>query len=163
MLIQTQKIFISHRGNLFHKIPEKENTISYIELAINSGFDCEIDVWKIGNKFFLGHDEPMHNVSLSFLINHLNVLWIHCKNYEALAHLSAIFDLNVFWHQSDNYTLTSKNYIWTYPNVCISEVNNMSIIVLDDSNKTDLTKEQLLFGGFCADNIASIKAQIIHR
>lgn len=163
MLIQTQKIFISHRGNLFHKIPEKENTLSYIGLAINSGFDCEIDIWKIGNEFFLGHDEPIYRISLPFLVYYSNVLWIHCKNYEALAHLLTISNLNVFWHQSDNYTLTSENYIWTYPNISIPEINNKSIIVLNDPNQINLTKEQLLFGGFCADNIALIKRNIIHE
>ena len=53
-------IFISHRGNLTGKNPEKENKPSYISEALNQGYNCEVDVWFVDNKFMLGHDEPKY-------------------------------------------------------------------------------------------------------
>ena len=37
-------ILISHRGNVNGKLPNRENTISYIKEAIAKGFDVEIDI-----------------------------------------------------------------------------------------------------------------------
>ena len=103
-------IFICHRGK---KTPiELENNTKNILKNINLGYECEIDVWKINNKFYLGHDKPEEEVDLSFL--KLPKLWCHAKNIEAFYEL-----LNnkiiVFWHQEDDYTTTSNGYIWTYP------------------------------------------------
>lgn len=47
---------ISHRGNLNGPNKQTENTIESIKLAINLGFDVEIDVWYIDNILYLGHD-----------------------------------------------------------------------------------------------------------
>jgi len=38
-------------------------------------------------------------------------LWIHCKNLKALELVPS--ETNYFWHQNDDFTLTSKGYIWT--------------------------------------------------
>ena len=43
--MKTNKLYISHRGNLTGPIPEKENTVDYINDAIHQGFDVEIDIW----------------------------------------------------------------------------------------------------------------------
>ena len=50
--------FISHRGNIDGRDPEKENTEEYIDTARMLGFDVEIDVWKIADSLYLGHDYP---------------------------------------------------------------------------------------------------------
>ena len=55
-------ILISHRGNLNGKIPENENCPDYIDKAIHSGYDVEIDIWMIDNELFLGHDGPQYKV-----------------------------------------------------------------------------------------------------
>lgn len=124
-------IFIAHRGNTDGPRPEKENTQDYILDAINKGYDAEVDVWA-DKKLWLGHDEPQYQVDLKFFINNFNKLWIHCKNLEAVDILSEFNLLNFFWHQADDFTLTSKNFIWTYPgkNVC-----NKSVLVVDDARK----------------------------
>ena len=51
-------ILISNRGNVDGVNLEKENTQSYIQQAIDLGYDVEIDVRYINNKFWLGHDSP---------------------------------------------------------------------------------------------------------
>lgn len=136
---------ISHRGNLSGRNIEKENTIGYIESAINKGFDCEIDVWA-KNQIWLGHDKPEHACPLSFLFKHQEKLWIHCKNLQALEILINFKSLNVFWHQEDDFTLTSKHYIWTYPNKPVSE---NSVLVVD--NALNYSGEKCY--GLCSDTI----------
>ena len=109
----TQQIkIISHRGNLEGPNPSTENTPKQIELALKKGFDVEVDVWKIDDKWFLGHDKPEHEIDFSFLFK--DFLWIHTKNIAALEGLKG-YGLNYFWHQNDDYTITSRGVVWTYP------------------------------------------------
>lgn len=128
---------ISHRGNVGGPNKEKENLPSQILFAINKGFDVEVDVWCEANKLFLGHDSPQYEIQTYLLENILDRLWIHCKNFEALEFLQAnLPNSNYFWHQSDDFTLTSKGYIWTYPG---KKTGEKSVIVdLSDSPNIDL-------------------------
>lgn len=134
---------ISHRGNVEEKIIEEENKVDYILSAIDQGFDCEIDVW-CKNKLFLGHDEAQYELPMNFLFSYSDKLWIHCKNLEALEVLSRFKRLNIFWHQEDDFTLTSKGFIWTYPG---KQVCSNSVIVSDKASKY---KNANCFG-VCAD------------
>ena len=38
-------ILISHRGNIDGPNPKLENSPEYIQLAMEKGFDVEVDVW----------------------------------------------------------------------------------------------------------------------
>ena len=71
-------IYISHRGNLEGKNPERENHPIYIIEALSQGYDVEIDVWYVDRSFFLGHDAPQYKVDTKFLQN--ANLWCHAKN-----------------------------------------------------------------------------------
>ena len=102
-------IFISHRGNINGINKKYENNPTYIQSAINKGYYVEIDVW-YKNAFFLGHDRPQFKVSQKFLEN--KKFWCHAKNIEALEKLQKL-KTKYFWHQEDDYTLTSNGYIWT--------------------------------------------------
>jgi hypothetical protein len=109
---------ISHRGNINGPDPLNENNPDYIEAAISMGFDVEVDIRHndSNDTFYLGHDHSQYPVNWIWLAKNMNHLWIHCKNIEALykfTHYTSGY--NYFWHQEDNFTLTSKNYIWTYP------------------------------------------------
>ena len=43
-------------------------------------------------------------------------LWIHCKDVATLHEFSTkTSGYNFFFHDKDDYTLTSKQYIWAYP------------------------------------------------
>jgi hypothetical protein len=103
-------LLIAHRGNLDGPNPETENRESTITAALDAGFDCEIDVWRIDGRLWLGHDKPEHETSLEFLSQHDLSLWVHCKNLDALIELKERF--NCFFHDKDTYTLTSQGFIW---------------------------------------------------
>lgn len=137
--------FISHRGNLYGPKPELENNPTYIEETISKGYDCEIDAWFIDGSFYLGHDEPTYKVEESFFNN--DKLWVHAKNLDALTKLRDL-DVHCFWHQSDDFTLTSRGYIWTYPG---KKVTNKSIIVIWGSEVDEETLNNTY--GICADYV----------
>lgn len=150
---------IAHRGNMNGPNPLEENKLEYIEKALIEGFHVEIDIRydTYDKKFYLGHDGPQYLVDWFWLSNYKDFLWIHCKNIEALYEFSyGTIGFNYFWHQEDDFTLTSKNYIWTYPGKFYTK---RSIIVMPESNKNidkfvDL-KEYDCYG-ICSDYIACI-------
>jgi hypothetical protein len=109
-------ILISHRGNLYGRTIDRENTTDFIDEALSLGYDVEIDVWLIQESFFLGHDRPESAIVLEWLLNRKNKLWVHCKNKESIEYFNINkIDLNYFWHENDLMTLTSKGYMWVFP------------------------------------------------
>jgi hypothetical protein len=46
-----------------------------------------------------------------------DVMWLHCKNFEALVELKykRIKYPRYFWHENDDFTLTNDGLIWTFP------------------------------------------------
>lgn len=141
--------FIAHRGNTAGPNMSLENEPSYILNALNLGFDCEVDVWLVNKELFLGHDEPIYKTSIEFLTEHQNSLWVHCKNFESLEYLNKIGKINYFWHQEDNFTLTSKGYIWTYPD---NNIGGNSVIV---DNKNKVSDYECY--GVCSDYIGNYR------
>jgi hypothetical protein len=138
--------YIAHRGNI-NGPNVKENQPDYILETIKSGYDCEIDVRYINDKLFLGHDNPDYEIDINFLIDNSKYLWIHCKNIEALDMLLDFKDLNIFWHQEDNYTITTKGFIWCYPKMIST---NKSIILMPEWNNFEISKK---YYGICSDYI----------
>jgi hypothetical protein len=141
---------IAHRGNIYGPNPELENKPEYILDAIKNGYDCEIDVRYLNNEYYLGHDNPDYKIELTFLLSLSEHLWIHCKNFEAFDQLIQLKELNIFWHQEDQYTLTSHLYIWAFPK---SKTSKRSIILLPEQNN-------FLFGegyAICSDYVDKLK------
>ena len=120
---------IAHRGNIYGPQPHLENHPSYIEDAIRQGYDVEIDVRLLGGDIFLGHDEPQYKVNMKFLSNIRANAWIHCKNIEALHFFLEMPEFNCFWHQNDDYTITSHGFIWAFPG---KPVTSRSIAVMPE-------------------------------
>ena len=87
---------------------EDENDPNYIVEALNNGFDVEIDVWYKHGDVWLGHDNPTYPVDVQFI--QLPMFWCHAKNLDAL-HYMIDADINCFWHQDDERTLTRKGFI----------------------------------------------------
>ena len=112
---------IAHRGNLNGPNPDKENHPDYINKAIGSGYNVEIDVWFINDKWYLGHDNPTYEIKYNFLFD--SRFWLHAKNGEVFNKLlkDKNYNFNVFWHTTDDWILTSNGYIWTYPNKFLYE------------------------------------------
>lgn len=140
------KKLISHRGNLFGPNLSQENKESTILKAVDSGFDCEIDVWFLDKNLYLGHDKPTYKTSLKFLSEIQEFSWIHCKNFEALDYFASIKKFNYFWHQEDQFTITSLGYIWTYPGNVVGE----NSVIVDNNNQVSEYKCY----GICSDFIS---------
>lgn len=123
-------LIISHRGNLSgpNTAYYGENHPSSIRHALWDGYEAEVDVWLIDNKFILGHDKPEFEVDDSFFYN--DRLWVHCKNIEALYKLKNNPLINAFFHDQDDCTLTSQGFIWTYPKNLL--ITNKSIAVMPE-------------------------------
>lgn len=147
---------ISHRGNTTGRVHELENTPGYIDLAISKGFDVEVDAWCVNGKLFLGHDKAETIVDIEFLLTRADKLWVHCKNIDALHNLVKHDELNVFFHDSDEVTLTSKRYLWTYPGrkVLFGDINdNRSVCVLPENYAITY----ISCFGICSDYIQNYK------
>ena len=143
-------IKIAHRGNISG--PSKyENDPSYIMEALKEGYDVEIDIWMVENKIFLGHDSPKHLVEFDFIKN--DKFWCHCKNIEAL-HLFSSNGIRCFFHDTDDATLTSDGYIWTYPGEHLTE---NSICVMPEKSNWKIPKN---IAGVCSDYVLKIEEYI---
>ena len=141
-------IKIAHRGNISGP-SHKENQPLYILDALANGYEVEVDLWKIKDLLWLGHDGPQYLIAESFLLEIGHAAWIHCKNLDALHFLNTTFpQLNYFWHQEDDYTLTSQGYIWTYPG---KEVSSTSVLV--NLDKPDIDKYTVLPYAICSDYV----------
>ncbi len=138
---------ISHRGNLDGSNPEKENDPEYLNIAIQKGFAVEVDVRFENNKFFLGHDFNQYEIKENFLLN--KNVWCHAKTYDALFALDKI-KAHYFWHQNDDYTITSSGYLWTYPG---KKLLKKSICVLPEN----ANYEKIDCMGICSDFIQKFK------
>lgn len=141
---------ISHRGNVEKKKHNLENTFNHIDHALSLGFDVEIDVW-YKNGFYLGHDKLENKVDLSYLNN--SKFWIHAKNGEALHKLTILknFKPNIFYHTNEDWVLTSKKIIWTFPNKMLF---SNSICVLPEKGYKGNIKDCY---GICSDEIVKYK------
>ena len=137
-------ILISHRGNINGRIPERENTKSYIREALDLGFDVEIDVWRIGNKYYLGHDSVQESVSKDFLLQ--RGVWVHSKSVNAL-NVCLNDNIHCFFHNTDDVTLTSRNFMWVYPGKSLGRDASISILVLPETDDVPHCY------GICDDNI----------
>lgn len=115
---------ISHRGNIYGINKSLENNPVHIKDLLKSNIQVEIDVWLKDGVILLGHDEPQYVVSYEFLKQ--NGLWCHAKNIDGLYYMLEQNIRNCFWHQEDDFALTSSGFIWTYPDKLIT---NKSIIV----------------------------------
>jgi hypothetical protein len=143
---------ISHRGNINGRVESSENKPSYIDLAIDSEYDVEIDVWYIDDQLYLGHDEAQYTVDFRWFRDRIRKLWIHCKNIEALLYFREVgYDFNYFYHNEDDVTLTSKNHLWTYPG---KKLTNQSIAVMPE-NVPDWDISNCM--GICSDYIKNHK------
>ena len=138
-------ILISHRGNITGKKPEYENTPIYIRQAVDRGYTVEIDVWGCSKGgLYLGHDNADFHISVDFLCAGPSI--IHAKNYLAIEPLE-YYKLHWFWHNTDDYTITSQGWVWAYPDKPSAGRN--CIAVLPEINQTPITG----FAGICSDYI----------
>jgi len=149
---------IAHRGNINGPDPENENSPKYIESAIQQGYDVEIDLryHKSTDSVWLGHDESQHMVTWWWLASFNKNLWIHCKDLDTLNEFSAnTSGYNYFWHQEDDYTLTSKRHIWSFPGKSYS---SQTVIVMPEKQNMDWDMLRVInCYGICSDYVGKLK------
>ncbi len=144
-------ILISHRGNIDSVIKNKENTLPYIDNAISLGYDVEIDLRRIDQNLYLGHDKPEQKVDYDWLFERRKNLWIHVKDINSF-NFCLDTPLTYFFHEKERHTLISNNLIWSHD---LSEATEKSIIPLInlkiDKNEAKKYKK---VAGICSDYIS---------
>jgi hypothetical protein len=140
---------ISHRGNTHGSVKKEENNPYFLDKLLKTCYNIEVDVWLLDNKLYLGHDIPQYEVTLEFLKNDL--LWCHAKNLDALQYMLD-HKIHCFWHQSDDFTITSRGYIWTFPN---KDVTKNSVIVCHTKEETEYYSKMDI-AGVCSDFVGDL-------
>ena len=147
--------YIAHRGLFEGPDLEKENSPNQIMDALGNGFDVEVDLRYLDNNFFLGHDDSQYKISQDFLVKNIEKLWIDCKNLACLEVIASIGNANYFWHQEDDYTLTSKNFIWVYPGQPLPP-NSVMVMPEWNANIDSLKLDSNLYG-VCSDFVGKLR------
>jgi len=143
---------IAHRGLIAGPDSNLENSPDQITRALTAGYDCEVDLRVIDGKLYLGHDQADYEIPESFLKQ--SGLWIHCKNVAALDFCHDDINLNYFWHNTDDYTLTSRGYVWAYPG---RELTKWSIMVMPEWEDPTLTNTiNVNCFGICSDYVSKL-------
>jgi hypothetical protein len=163
---------IAHRGNINGRKEDFENHPDYVQYALDEGYDVEVDIWFVDGKWYLGHDESTYSIDKKFIVDNSDKMWLHCKNVESIVglynmrmwlggpegsvtsgtspeHIEMVRKYNsikYFWHQTDDYTLTSNGYIWVYPG---KKLTKNSICVLPEYVEEE--QDMSLCYGICSD------------
>ena len=131
VFIETYMLFISHRGNVEGSLPEKENTISYIDDAVDLlNLDVMVDVIGIGGYLYLGTHTPKEKLPLEYLDS--PKFWFHCNNPEALEYFKVFSKVKYFWHDEDAYSLISNKKVLVHSGEILLPG---SIALLPESNE----------------------------
>lgn len=136
-------IYISHRGYIDGEDKKIENNPKQILKILDKNIHVEIDVRYFNKSFYLGHDTPEFKIDKKFL-EHQN-LWCHAKDSNTLNEIRNL-NCHYFWHQNDDYTLTSKGFIWVYPGKPLLK-NCIAVLPQDDNLNLSTCY------GICTDNI----------
>lgn len=147
--------FIAHRANMNGPNSYFENNPIQIDICIEKGYDVEVDLRIDQDTGFLwlGHDTPQYIVTWKWVESRCNNLWIHCKDLNTLDKMMGS-DFNYFWHQHDDYTLTSKNIIWAYPGKLYS---SNTVVVMPEWKNTDWSLlKNIDCYGICSDYVGEL-------
>jgi glycerophosphoryl diester phosphodiesterase len=155
---------ISHRGNLDGPIPERENSLSYIDEAIEAGYNVEIDIRTEDGFLYLGHDFPQHRVPYGELYHRKRHLWVHCKDIQSFYYAP---DFKSFCHTGDPFVLVTPGSYpryqgWVWVHDLDLELTNLSIIPLlskEDIDNFDLRRAKNIYG-ICTDYPNYLKSQL---
>ena len=148
-----KKKCLSHRGNIKGPIPDKENRPSYIDCAIQLGYDVEVDIRFINNEYWLGHDEPQYKVEELWMNLRKDNIWYHCKDLNSAIELSKSKKFKFFCHTQDDYVITSTGHLWVHD--LSGNINDNCIIPLLDLNSIKKYKHLKPFA-ICTDYINEI-------
>jgi len=133
-------LYISYRGIIDGNDYQDSNTPSQLGKALGAGFTCMIDVWKVGDKFYLGDDQPITEVTSSYLQG--NRWYINARNVAMLTWLSSqslTLYPNYFYFTTSTpppASVTASNGKLITPGTV--PINNNSVIFLPEINDLSL-------------------------
>ena len=150
---------ISHRGNINGPDSINENAPAYIDKSLEQGFDAEVDLRRVNNKFFLGHNNPDYEVSIDWLNQRRQNLWIHTKNFSAFENLLELNNNFIFFYYScEPLVLVSNGKIWCHQLEDISNPANCIAPLLSKSSLLENKKNNWF--GVCTDYPLLLKKTI---
>jgi hypothetical protein len=152
-------LYISYQGIYDGQNFENANTTGQIGKALDNGYSCLIDVWRIDDKLYVGYEQPTEEVSATYLQG--NKFWINARNTDMqtwISEQSSSLYPNYFWFNSDtesNNATTSGGQIITPGTV---PVNNNSIIFLPEIQDRGLfSTVKLRCYGICSSYLTFVK------
>ena len=66
-------------------------------------------------------------------------------------------EIHSFWHQEDDVTLTSRNFIWTHPGKQLTENSIAVLPELNNDNSITMLPKKLF--GICSDFIKEYRGE----
>ena len=152
-------IYISYRGIFDGNNFEDANTPNQLGKALGMGFSCMIDVWKVDDKFFLGNDQPITEVTAKYLQG--NRWWINARNTAMQTWLTTqnpkLYP-NYFWFPAptENTPVTTSSGKLITPGTVA--INNTSIIFLPEiSDRGCFSTVKLKCFGVCSNYLTFIR------
>ena len=153
-------LYISYQGIYDGTNYEYANTTNQIRNALNSGYSCMVDVWRVDNKLYLGSTQPTTEVTEKYLQG--KRFWINVRNSDMqdwiVTQPSALYP-NYFWFAASTppppYATASNGKLITPGTV---PINNNSVIYLPEvTDRSYLTTVHLRCYGVCSTNLNFIK------
>ena len=141
---------IAHRGNLNGRNPERENHPDYMLEALNKGYHVEVDVRSKDGELYLGHDEPQYKIEKKRL--RFQRIVCHAKDREALRIMIEDGYIHCFWHDVDDYTITSNGLIWVHPT---KDLLPKSVCVLPENPDSKLKGIEDCYA-ICSNHVAEL-------
>jgi len=152
---------ISHRGNINGVVIDKENRPSYLDCAIQSGYEVETDIRYINGEYWLGHDTPDYKINESWILNRTENIWFHCKDLNSTIQLKKLSkDIKYFCHSQDPYVLTSTNHLWVHD--LSLNLDETCIIPLLDENSIINFSNKIVYA-VCTDYVSFSKYELKNK
>lgn len=153
-------LYISYRGIYDGTNYEDANTPTQIRKALNSGYSCMVDVWRVDGQLYLGNDQPLIEVTPTYLQGRR--FWLNVRNTEMqewIVTQSSTLYPNYFWFTTPTpppaYVTASNGKLITPGTV---PINNNSVIYLPEvSDQSYLSTIHLRCYGVCSTNLSFIK------
>ena len=111
---------IAHRGLTGGPDKVAENDPTIIELRASLKQISECDVWFAGNRFGLGHDKFLYDITWDWLVKMSPYLLIHAKTTKTFHELLRRTNnsgtlMNIFYHTEEDVVLTTQGDCIVYP------------------------------------------------
>ena len=152
--------YISYQGIYDGSNYEDANTPKQINKALSAGFSCNIDVWRIDNRLYVGNNQPTIEVTERYIQG--NRFWINAKNTDMqtwIVEQPARLYPNYFWFAASSppppYTTASNGKLITPGTVPINTNSVMYIPEIDDRSLLTMVKVRAY--AICSTYLTTIK------